>query len=184
MSCAPRWSLWRAIWKNPAATVASLRAPTSRACAGNSRICCPGPEKIHRRPLTLIQCCWRFRAWRRLDSTPLGQLHSYTDDLSQHLSFLRVPQDAHRNRRQGMGLKNQFLAPQAAPAAGMPVPGFDEIDGTLIFRAPRSFNYLVAGFVDLNEAAGRQDGVHGKVLIANVAVGEISHSKLGKISER
>src|SRR5882762_2734281 len=82
-----------------------------------------------------------------------------------------------------MRLKNQFLAAQAAPAAGMSVPGFNEIDGTLVFRPPRSFNDLISGFVDLNETSGRQDRVHGKVLVADVAVGEIRDRKLGEVSE-
>ena len=49
--------------------------------------------------LTLIQCCWRFRAWRRIEGVPLGQFHSHSHDLAEHFGFLRMPQNSNRNRR-------------------------------------------------------------------------------------
>src|SRR5712671_1083487 len=184
MFCAPQSHHWWTIWKNPAGTAGFLRALTSRGCTGESRIYCREPAKIRRRRVISIQYWLRFRAWRRLEGAPLGQLHSDPHDLPQHLCILRMPQDAHGNRRQWMRLKNKFLAAQAAPAAGMTIPGFHEVDGTLVFRPPRSFYDFIPRFIDLNEAAGRQDRVHGKVLIANVAVGEIGDSELGEIGER
>src|ERR1035438_8133093 len=105
---------------NPAEAAGSLLRPMSRGCAIGSRICCQASAWILRLPLTLVQCCWPFRAWRGIEGVPLGQFHSDPHDLTQHLSFLRVPEDTNRNGRQGMRLQNNLLAAHAAPAAGMP----------------------------------------------------------------
>src|SRR5438477_13070767 len=82
-----------------------------------------------------------------------------------------------------MRLQNDLLAAHAAPAAGVAFTGFYEINGTFILRTPRSLQYFISGFIDLDEAAWGQNRIHGEIVSANVAVGEIGVSKLREISD-
>src|ERR1700679_1346800 len=93
-----------------------------------------------------------------------------------------MPQNPDRDRRQRMRLQNDLLLAHAAPAAGIPVPGLDEIKGTLVFRPPRSLDYLVPRFIHLDETARRKDGIHGEILVTNVAIGKFAVGKLGEVS--
>src|ERR1700689_4350931 len=112
-----------------------------KACAIDLRTCCPASARP-RPPLTLIQCCWPFRCCRRIEGVPLGQFHSHPHDLAEHFGFLRMAQDANWNRGQRMWLQNDFLAAHTAPAAGVTVASFNEINGAFVFRAPGTFDDL------------------------------------------
>src|SRR5258708_9474396 len=83
-----------------------------------------------------------------------------------------------------MRLQDYVVLTHAAPAAGMSVASFHEINGALIFGAPQTLHYLILLFVDLNEAAGWKNRIHREILVADVAVGEIAVRELGKIGER
>ena len=84
------------------------------------RFAAGGPAGHAGGQLNLIRCCWRFRSWRRIERAPLGQFHSDSHDLTENLCFLRVAQDANRDRRKWMRLQNNLFASHAAPAAGIP----------------------------------------------------------------
>src|ERR1035437_8566080 len=178
-----RWRCWSRIWTNRAVAAGFLPPPMSRECGIASRICCPASTRTHRPRLTLIQCCWPFRAWRRIEGVPLGQFHSDSNDLTEHFCFLRVPQDPNWNGRQGMRWQNDVLAAHAAPGAGMAVASFHKIEGTFVFRAPGSFPRLVLRLVDLYETAGRQNRIHGEIVGADIAVGEIAVGKLRQVGD-
>src|SRR5665811_782133 len=178
-----RWRRWSRIWMNPAGAAGLLLRPMSRGCAIISRICCRASAWILRPPLTLVQCCWPFRAWRGIEGVPLGQFHSDPHNLTQHLCLLRVPQDTNPNGRQGMRLQNNLLAAHAAPAAGMPLASFYKVDGTFVLRAPRAFHHFMPGFVDLDKAAGRQNRVHGEILGADVTISEFAVGKLRQVGD-
>src|SRR5450755_2417563 len=156
----------------------------SRGCASTSEIYCRANARTPRPPATLVQCCWPFRAWRSIEGVPLGQLHSHSHNLPEHLGFLRVPQDSNRNRRQGMGLQNHFFATHAAPAASVALAGFYKIDGTLVFRAPGAFHHLILGLVDLYKTARRKNRIHGEILGADIAISEIGVGKLREVGDR
>ena len=139
-----RWSLWSRIWTNRAEAAELLPSLILKECASASTTCCRASARTRPPRVTLIQCCWPFRAWRRIEGVPLGQFHSHSHDLAEHFCFLRVTQDPNRNRRQRMRLQNDFLAAHAAPAAGMAIAGFHKIDRTFIFRAPGTFHHFAS----------------------------------------
>src|SRR5208283_5134002 len=93
-------------------------------CAITSRTYCPAKATTRLPRAILIQRWWRFRAWRKIESAPLGQLHSHSHHLAQHLRILRVAQDPYWNWRERVGLQNDVIPAHAAPAARMPVAGF------------------------------------------------------------
>src|SRR5580698_2699267 len=134
------------------------------ACANSSPNC--SLQRMIRLPLfTLVQCWWRFRAWRRTVSMPLRQFHSDSHNLANDLGLLGMAQNSNRNRRQRMRLKNHVVATHAAPAASVSVASFHKIDRAFIFRAPRTLHYLILCFIDLDEAAGRKNRIHGEILV-------------------
>src|SRR5260370_41802401 len=83
-----------------------------------------------------------------------------------------------------MRLQDYVVLTHAAPAAGMSVASFHEINGPLIFGAPQTLHYLILLFVDLNEAAGWKSRIHHEILVAVVAVGDIAVRELSKIRGR
>src|ERR1700686_333568 len=176
-----RWRLWLRTWTNRVAALAWQRALLLRACANVWRTCCPTNAQTQRLRITLIQCLLPFRTWRRVEGVPLGQFHSDSYDLAEHLSVLRVAQDPNRDGGQWMRLQNDLLAAHAAPAAGVAVASLHKINRTFVFGAPRSFHYLISGFIDLDETAGRQDGIHGEIIGADITIGEIGIGELREI---
>ena len=66
----------------------------------------------------------------------------------------------------------------------MSIARFHKIDGPFVFRSPHPFHHLITLFVDLDEAARRQDRVHGEILVPDVAVGKIGMGELRQISQR
>ena len=82
-----------------------------------------------------------------------------------------------------MRLQDNVFAPHAAPTAGVSVASFHEVDGALVLGTPRAFDDLVARLIDLDEAAGRQNGKHGEILHADVAIGEVAVGKLRQVGE-
>src|SRR5580692_713524 len=179
-----RWSLWSTIWTNRVEAAGLLPTLILKACASASTTCCRGSGRTRLPRVTLIQCCWPFRAWRRIEGVPLGQFHSNSHHLAEHLCLLRVTQDPYWDRRQRMRLQDHFLAAHAAPAAGMPIAGFHKIDRPFIFRAPRTFHYFASRLIDLDETAWRQNGIHREILRADVAISEIRIRKLRQICDR
>src|SRR5215471_9819235 len=156
----------------------------SRRCRDTSKICYQKAVRTRPLPRTSVQYWWRFRAWSGIEGVPLGQLHSNSYHLTEHLGVLRMAQNANRNGRERMWLKNNFFAPHTAPRAGVPVPSLYEVDGPLIFRTPCSFDHAIARFIDLNETSRRQDRVHGEILGSNIAVGEVAVGELLEVRDR
>src|ERR1700722_17714281 len=93
-----------------------------------------------------------------------------------------MPQNPYRHRRQRMRLQDDLVLAHAAPAAGIAVPGFDEIKRPLVLRPPPALDYLVPRFIHLNKTTRRQDGIHGEILVTNVAISKVAVGKLGKVS--
>src|ERR1700758_1629444 len=156
----------------------------SRRCRGTSKTYYRKAVRTRRPRPTLIQYWWRFRAWSGIESVPLGQLHSDSYYLTKYLGVLWMTQNTNRNGREGMWLKNNFFAPHTAPRARMAVTGFHEVDGPLVFRSPRSFDYTIARFIDLNETCRRQDRIHGEILCSDIAVGEVAIGELLEVGDR
>jgi hypothetical protein len=90
-----------------------------------------------------------------------------------------MAQNSNRDRRQRVRLQNHVIFTHAAPAASVPVARFHKIDGTFVLGAPQTLHHLAFGFVDLDEAAGRKNRIHGEILVADVAVGKITVGELG-----
>src|ERR1035437_1362979 len=60
---------------------------------------------------------------------------------------------------------------QFAPRANETIARLEEIDWALVFGTPAAFLDFPQRFIDLDEAPGKQQRVHGEVLGANVTVG-------------
>src|ERR1700722_6084775 len=178
-----RWSLWSTIWTNRVEAAGLLPTLILKACASASTTCCRGSGRTRPLGVTLIQCCWPFRAWRRIEGVPLGQFHSHSHDLTEHLGLLRVTQDPNLNWRQRGRLQNDFLFAHAAPATGVTLAGFHKIDRALIFGTPGTFYHLISGLVDLNKTPRRQDGIHGEILGAHVTVSKIGVGELREVGD-
>src|SRR5579863_5299418 len=80
-----------------------------------------------------------------------------------------------------MRLQDNVLAAHAAPAASMPLARLHEINGTLVFGAPRAFDDAVPRFIDLDKTSRRQDGIHREVLRSYVAVSELAVRELRQV---
>jgi hypothetical protein len=78
-----------------------------------------------------------------------------------------------------MRLQDHVILTHAAPAASVPVARLHKVDGAFVLGPPQTLHHLVFGFVDLDEAARRKNRVHGEILVADVAVGEITVGELG-----
>src|ERR1700722_6075943 len=76
------------------------------------------------------------------------------------------------DRQSRLGMRNRYQFPffKLAPAAQVPIPQFDEVDGTLKLRAPRSSADLSLGRIDLNERAGPDQRIQSRILKSNVAI--------------
>src|SRR5580704_8435038 len=171
------------IWKNRATETAWSRALTWKDCVNAWMIYCRDSARTRPPPAILVQCCWRFRAWRRIEKAPLGQLHSYSHHLPQHFGILRMAQDPHRSRGKRMGLQNDIFAAHAAPATGVALAGLHEINGTFVFRAPGAFHHAAFRFVHLNKTAGGKNRIHGEILRAHVAVCEAAVGELRQVGQ-
>src|ERR1700757_1968254 len=124
---------------------------TWRSCVAGSQIYCRRAVRILRRQPTLIQYWWHPRAWSGIEGVPLGQLHSHSYDLAEHFGLLGVAENADGDGRQWVRLQDDFFATHAAPGTGVPVASFHKINGTLIFRTPRTFQYAIARLIDLDK---------------------------------
>src|ERR1700686_3411355 len=182
-SYGPRCSPWLKIWMNPAVAAELPPDPMLNKCALASLNSFRASARNPPPPVTLIQCCWPFRAWRRIEGVPLGQFHSHSHDLTEHLGLLRVTQDPNLNWRQRVRLQNDFLFAHAAPATGVTLAGFHKIDRALIFGTPGTSYHLISGLVDLNKTPRRQDGIHGEILGAHVTVSKIGVGELREVGD-
>src|SRR5450631_1152378 len=88
-------------------------------------------------PGTSVQYWRLFRFWFRrgygLSRKPFPQLKSNAYDLADHFRFLGVAHHSDRYGRKRMRLQHDLLALQTAPAAGVTIAGFHEVDGTVKF---------------------------------------------------
>src|SRR5262252_6382825 len=82
-----------------------------------------------------------------------------------------------------MRLQDDFFLTHAAPRARVSVSRFHEVDRPLVFRSPCPFNNTVPSFIHLNEAAWRQNWIHGEIFGANVSVSEIAGGELRQIGD-
>src|ERR1700741_2663606 len=130
---------------------------TWRSCVAGFRICCRRAVRILRCQPTLIQYWWHSRAWSGIEGVPLGQLHSHSYDLAEHFGFLRGAKNTDGDGRRWGRLQDDFFATHAAPGTGVPVASFHKINGTLVFRTPRTFHNPIARLIDLDKTSRRQD---------------------------
>ena len=72
-----------------------------------------------------------------------------------------------------MRQKDEFLTRLRTPGAGISFPGLDEVDGTVVFCSPASFEHFVPRLVHLDEAAWRENGIHRQIFAANVPIAVI-----------
>ena len=66
-----------------------------------------------------------------------------------------------------MGHEPQFSAVEFAPTAGITIAQLDEVDWTVLFRGPRSFQYLSLLHIDLYKRTGADEGAETIVFQAN-----------------
>src|SRR5579885_1389026 len=83
-----------------------------------------------------------------------------------------------------MGLQNEVSLLQGTPTTGHAAPGLNQVKGTFVFRAPQALLYAISAFINLNEAARRQYGMHGVVFAPYIRIAKPASSGLGQISER
>ena len=157
---------------------------TLTGCANGRRICCRASSRIHQPRITLVQCCWPFRVCEASRACHSVNFIATPTTWPSTSASCGMAQNSNRNRRQRMGLQNNFLAAHAAPAASMAVPSLHEIDRPLVLGSPRTLDYLVFRFVHLNKTTGRKNGIHGEILRAHIAVSEIGIGELREVRER
>ena len=74
---------------------------------------------------------------------PLAEPHSDAHHLSKHFCLLRIAKHPWRHRGKRMGLKNDFLRCQCAPAAEVGIAGFNEVNGPFVLRKPAPLKNLI-----------------------------------------
>src|SRR5580658_8446718 len=76
------------------------------------------------------------------------------------------------DRQSGLRMRDRDQLPflKLAPAAQVPIPQFDEVDGPLKLGPPRSGADLSLGRIDLDERAGPDQWIKGCILKSNVAI--------------
>ena len=83
-----------------------------------------------------------------------------------------------------MGLKDERVEPERAPAAGESIAGFHEVNGALVLGTPLPLDDAGSGLIHLDKRAGLEDGIHGVVFIANEGVGVILGSEMAQHGKR
>src|SRR5579883_2302079 len=103
-------------------------------------------------------------------SLPQIETHSDPDHLADDLGFAWITEDF----RNGLGgyvrHGDQHTIAFGAPTAAVAVPVFDKVNWALVLVRPAIFGHLPLGFINLNERAGGDQGIHEPVLGADEGI--------------
>src|SRR5271157_4402326 len=112
------------------------------------------------------------------------QNHSHPDDLANHIDFRRVLKRAQWQLRRRMRLHQQLATHDRAPAAQISAAMLQKIDRPLKLICPSAGGDFSPAFVNRDQRAGLQYGIHGPIFQANKAVAILAYIETGQNAER